>query len=264
MSTRRRQRTCDHRLVRETGDIGFVTRDGVPRSAAAGWVRREARLVVTSTAAYADNAALCVRVVRLERRLRRVEAILRMLLALVQVLQPDLARLRTPRAADKSRLLRAMDRSRDVRGLARVLRLLRLSPSRLSAWRRTAQAHKVEDAPSCPHASPQLRAGGGRAAEETVIPKRCFPNARTFTADLEAAGIAKKDDQGRVLDLHSLRGTMLTWLKDAGVHPAVAQRAARHAKIDTTIRHYTHVVDDEVRAALAQVPLLPPEEEAEE
>lgn len=108
-----------------------------------------------------------------------------------------------------------------------------------------------------------LRAGGGRAAEETVIPKRCFPNARTFTADLEAAGIAKKDDQGRVLDLHSLRGTMLTWLKDAGVHPAVAQRAARHAKIDTTIRHYTHVVDDEVRAALSQVPLLPPEKNSE-
>lgn len=158
MSTRRRQRTYDHRLirlVRETGDVGLATRRGVPRSTAAGWARREARPVVTSTAANAEGAELRVRVVRLERRLRRVEAMLRILLALVQVLQPDLAWLRVPRAADKSRLLRAIDRSRGVLGLARVLRLVRLSPSRLSAWRRAAQACELEDTSSCPHTSPQ-------------------------------------------------------------------------------------------------------------
>jgi len=158
MSTRRRQRTYDHRLVRlvrETGDVDLAIRHGVPRSTAAGWVRREARPVVTSMAAEAESVELRVRVVSLERRLRRVEAMLRILLALVQVLQPDLTRLRVPHAADKSRLLRAIDRSRDVLGLARVLRLLRLSPSRLSAWRRAAQACELEDTPSCPHASPQ-------------------------------------------------------------------------------------------------------------
>ncbi len=158
MPTRRRQRTYDHRLVRlvrETGDVGLATRHGVPRSTASGWVRREARPIVTTTAAEADDVALRVRVVRLERRLRRVEAMLRLLLALIQVLQPDLARLRIPRAADKSRLLRAIDRSQGVLGLARALRLVRLSPSRLSARRRAAQACELEDASSCPHASPQ-------------------------------------------------------------------------------------------------------------
>ncbi len=49
----------------------------------------------------------------------------------------------------------------------------------------------------------------------------------------------------------------MTWLKDAGVHLSVAQRAARHAKVDTTNRHYTHVVEEEVRVALAKVQLLP-------
>lgn len=39
--------------------------------------------------------------------------------------------------------------------LARVLRRLRLSPSRLSAWRRAVQACELEDTASCPHASPQ-------------------------------------------------------------------------------------------------------------
>ena len=99
-------------------------------------------------------------------------------------------------------------------------------------------------------------------AEETtdcrVIPAGCFPRHETFTADLKAAKISKVDDQGRTVDLHALRGTLLTWLKDAGVHPAVAQRAARHAKVDTTIRHYTHVVDAGGEGgARPKVPLVP-------
>jgi integrase len=103
-----------------------------------------------------------------------------------------------------------------------------------------------------------MRDRGDAAPADPVIPARCFPNAQTFTNDLAAADIPKADDRGRTVDLHALRGTMVTWLKDAGVHPAVAQRAARHAKIDTTIRHYTHVIDQEVRSALAKVPLQRP------
>jgi len=70
---------------------------------------------------------------------------LRVLLALFQILQLDLDRLRVPQAADRSRLLRAIDRSHRVLGLSRVLLLLRLSPSRLSAWRRAAYLHDVID-----------------------------------------------------------------------------------------------------------------------
>ena len=117
---------------------------------------------------------------------------------------------------------------------------------------------RAQAVPLHPELSVELkRFRGDRGGADTVIPERCFPNAQTVTNDLEAAGIPKRDEQGRTVDLHALRGTMLTWLKDANVHPAVAQRAARHAKVDTTIRHYTHVVDAEVRAALERVQLLP-------
>ena len=47
---RRQQRTYDHRLrelVRETGDLTIATRLGVPRSTAAGWLRRPPQDVVT-------------------------------------------------------------------------------------------------------------------------------------------------------------------------------------------------------------------------
>jgi len=43
MPTRRAQRTYDHRLIRlvqETRDATIATRLGIPRSTAAGWIRR--------------------------------------------------------------------------------------------------------------------------------------------------------------------------------------------------------------------------------
>jgi hypothetical protein len=76
-------------------------------------------------------------------------------LALLRVLQPDLTRLRFPRARDKARLLRAIDRSRSVLGLSRVLRIVGLSHSRLAAWQRAARVCALADASSCPRSSPQ-------------------------------------------------------------------------------------------------------------
>ncbi len=64
---------------------------------------------------------------------------LRILLALHRILQPDLKRLRVPNGCDKARLLRAIDRSRGVLRVRRVLGLIGLSPSRLSAWRRAVR-----------------------------------------------------------------------------------------------------------------------------
>jgi transposase-like protein len=139
MKPERQQRTYDHRLVRlvlETGDMTIATRLGVPRSTAAGWIRRAPRPVVAVPGHDASTAELRGRVARLEKRARRLTACLRVLLALVRILKADLKRLRIPRAGDKSRLLRAIDRSRGVLGLGRILRILGLSPSRLNAWRR--------------------------------------------------------------------------------------------------------------------------------
>jgi hypothetical protein len=154
----RRLRTYDHRLVhlvQETGDPTLATRAGVPQSTVAGWLRRTPRPVTTTPGLDRSAVELRLRVARLEQRLRRLRAILRLLVALFRTLQPDLTHLRVPHAADKSRLLRAIDCSRGVLGLRRVLRLLRLSPSRLATWRRAARSCELDDASSCPRSSPQ-------------------------------------------------------------------------------------------------------------
>lgn len=158
MPAPRIQRTYDPhfiRLVQTTGDITLATREGVPRSTASGWLRAARRGVVTAGVLGNDVEALTARVIRLERRVRQLLAVLRLLVALLQVLEVDLARRRIPRAADKGRLLRAIERSRGVLGLTRALRLIGLSPSRLSAWRRAARACELDDASSCPLSSPQ-------------------------------------------------------------------------------------------------------------
>ncbi|MCP3882370.1 MAG: tyrosine-type recombinase/integrase [Sulfitobacter sp.] len=66
-------------------------------------------------------------------------------------------------------------------------------------------------------------------------------NARTaemIRADAEYAGIPIEDDQGRVLDFHSLRASAATILLSQGVHPDDVQEVMRHSDIRTTIAHY--------------------------
>ncbi len=60
--------------------------------------------------------------------------------------------------------------------------------------------------------------------------------------DLEAAKIPYTDASGRDADFHSLRHTFITNLARAGVHPAVAQKLARHSSIELTMKYYTHVL----------------------
>jgi len=60
--------------------------------------------------------------------------------------------------------------------------------------------------------------------------------------DLRDVGIEYTDANGRDCDFHSLRHTFITNLALAGVHPAVAQKLARHSSIELTMRYYTHVL----------------------
>ncbi|MBD3348189.1 MAG: DDE-type integrase/transposase/recombinase [Candidatus Eisenbacteria bacterium] len=110
---------------------------------------------MTTPTAEAEAAELRLRVTRPEARLARTLAMLRVFFALFRILEPDLTRLRVPNVADKVRLIRAIDRSRKVLGLGRVLRRIGLSPSRLAAWKRAANACDLDDVSSCPRSSPQ-------------------------------------------------------------------------------------------------------------
>ena len=64
------------------------------------------------------------------------------------------------------------------------------------------------------------------------------PTLRAFDKDIEAAGIAKKDEWGRTVDLHSLRHTFGTLLAQSGVAPRTAQELMRHSDIRLTTNIY--------------------------
>lgn len=73
-----------------------------------------------------------------------------------------------------------------------------------------------------------------------------MPSARDLYADLAAAGVQAledgrpvPDDGGYLLDFHSFRGTLATFLANRGVLPLHLKRIMRHRSIETTDRHYT-------------------------
>ncbi len=82
--------------------------------------------------------------------------------------------------------------------------------------------------------------------------------AEMFQADIAAAGIAYRDDAGKVADFHSLRHTFISNLAAGGVHPKVAQSLARHSTITLTMDRYTHSYHGEQAAALEVLPDLSP------
>ena len=57
--------------------------------------------------------------------------------------------------------------------------------------------------------------------------------------DLAAAGIPKRDERGRTIDIHALRHTFGTMLSRHGVSPRTAQQAMRHSDISLTMNTYT-------------------------
>ena len=79
---------------------------------------------------------------------------------------------------------------------------------------------------------------------------------RVFDANLQAAGIAKTDQRGRVVDIHALRHTFGTHLSAAGVHPRTAMAAMRHSQIELTMNLYTDPVLLDVAGAVEALPSL--------
>ena len=77
---------------------------------------------------------------------------------------------------------------------------------------------------------------------------------RILDRDLAAAGIAKRDDRGRTLDVHALRHTFGTMLSRAGVSPRTAQAAMRHSRIDMTMNVYTDPSLLDVMGAIESLP----------
>lgn len=153
----RTRRIYDHRLrelVRRSSDVTIATGVGVPRSTAAGWLRRPHPLVVTADPLSIRETQLQAEVVRLRRRVRCLRAVIRLLIALVQALGVELDMRRLPDGVAKFAQLRAIDRACTSLRLRHVLRIVGLSASRYHAWRRSELRCELEDHPSCPSSSP--------------------------------------------------------------------------------------------------------------
>lgn len=62
-----------------------------------------------------------------------------------------------------------------------------------------------------------------------------------FDRDLAVAGIEKRDDRGRTVDIHSLRHTYATFLVKMGVPPRTVQALMRHSSINLTMNYYVDI-----------------------
>ncbi len=78
--------------------------------------------------------------------------------------------------------------------------------------------------------------------------------AEVVRHDLEAAGIAYQDEEGRTFDFHAMRGQFISLLAANGVHPKVAQTLARHSTITLTMDYYTHLDVLDLTGALDKLP----------
>jgi hypothetical protein len=152
----RPQRRYDHRLrdlVRRTGDVTLATDLGVPRSTARGWLAEPATVVVSLEGASLTELEFRQEILRLRRRVQKLAALLRLMLAVQRAVGFSLTHQRLPDGRAKQRILRAVDQARTCMPLRALLRVLRLSPSPLHAWQRQASC-ALNDQSSCPHTSP--------------------------------------------------------------------------------------------------------------
>jgi integrase len=79
---------------------------------------------------------------------------------------------------------------------------------------------------------------------------------RIFDRDLAVAGIAKRDERDRVVDVHALRVTFGTHLCAAGIPLRTAQAAMRHSKPELTANIYTDPKLLDVAGAIDALPNL--------
>ena len=135
MLENRRQRNYDPQLiqlVRDSGDITMATRLGVPRNTAAGWLRRPCDSVFAKEGS--ANASLRRELFVLQRRPRRLTALVRIAWGILRVLRPDFSNVRFS-GADRKRILDTIDHTRPALTLRRALRFFGVSRGRFHAWK---------------------------------------------------------------------------------------------------------------------------------
>lgn len=134
--------------------MNIVAAFGVPRSTAIGWLCRDHRPAVSGDVLDMDHVRLQAEVLKLQQRVRRLGAIIRLLLALVRAVGWHLDRTRVPEGPARAKMLRAIERAQPALSLKSTLRLLHLSPSRYHQWRQAERICGIDDEAICPRFTP--------------------------------------------------------------------------------------------------------------
>jgi integrase len=91
----------------------------------------------------------------------------------------------------------------------------------------------------------------GRNANLFTVPDQLV---RILDKDLVAAGIPKKDDRGRAVNVHAFRHTYCTWLQATGVSPRIVQELMRHSSPELTANTYTHADQLDLGGSIEKLP----------
>jgi hypothetical protein len=254
----RSQQRYDHRLrnlVQRTGDVTVATELGVPRSTARGWLPETPAVVVCLDVTELTEPELRQEVLKLRRRVRKLKALLRLVLTLLQTSGFRLRVGRLPDGRDKLRILRAVDRAREHVPLRALLRFLRVWPSRFHAWGRRQRACVLDDQSSCPRRSPSRRTPSEVGAIKDLVTSPEYRHVPTGRLAVLAQRLGKvwasPSTWYRLVRQNGWRRPRLR------VHPAKPQvglrttRADEMGHIDTTVirlldgtRAYLHAVSD--------------------
>ena len=81
-----------------------------------------------------------------------------------------------------------------------------------------------------------------------------FPKHKTLLRDLERAGIARKDDTGRVVHFHSFRKTFQTLGVQSGINQRAAQELLGHSDANLTAKIYTDMPAIGLAAEVEKLP----------
>jgi hypothetical protein len=94
----------------------------------------------------------------------------------------------------------------------------------------------------------------GQPAGQSVFPLH-HDTAKAIEVDLRECGIPYETEEG-VADFHSLRAYYVSALVRSGRSIKEVQQLARHAKPETTLKHYAKVAAHDLRAAVGSLPSL--------
>jgi len=97
----------------------------------------------------------------------------------------------------------------------------------------------------------------GRESADPLFTPWQDKGAPMIRRDLEAAGIPYEDENGQVVDFHSLRHTFATTLANTcRAHPKTMQELLRVSTIDLVMKYYTHSGFQQQLEAVSGLPVL--------